>query len=221
VGQIVLVHGAWHGGWCWAKVAPSLQERGHRVAVSELHRGSLAADTAAVQEDVDSLGGDVVVCGHSYGGQVITGLRPAGLRRLVYLAALMPKEGETAFDLASLGPPSELNDALVFADDGTCTVDPGQVVSIFYADCRPEDQEAAVARLRPQVLATFTDPLATLAWRDVESIYIRCTEDRAIHPDTQDQLARRATKRLDWRTSHSPFLSRPELLVDLLDEAAS
>nr|MDT0666432.1 alpha/beta hydrolase [Micromonospora sp. DSM 115978] len=125
---------------------PGLEALGHEVRTSELHRGSLAADTAAVQADVDALG-DAVVCGHSYGGAVITGLRPDGIRRLVYLAALMPDVGQSGADLNQLGPPSSLQEALVMGDDGTCTVDVARAADVFYADCELGDQAAAVARL--------------------------------------------------------------------------
>ncbi len=221
MGRIVLVHGAWHGGWCWEQVVPRLRSLGHQVLVTELHRGSLAQDTAAVQADVDAIGGDAVVCGHSYGGCVITGLRAEGIRRLVYLAAMMPGADESASSLSTLGPSTGLSTALVVADDGTCTVEPGQADDVFYHDCPPGARDAARARLRSQVLATFAAPPGRVAWQEVDSLYVRCLEDRAVHPDLQDRLAERAGARIEWPTSHSPFLSRPELVADLLDRAAS
>lgn len=221
MGRIVLVHGAWHGGWCWDAVAPALEAEGHGVRVSELHRGSLEGDVAAVQADVEALGGEVVACGHSYGGIVITGLRPDGLRHLVYLAALIPDADESAFDLGQLGPAAPLNEAIVFGPDGTCTVDPDRAADVFYGDCTEQDQRTAVGRLRPQSVSTLTATPPNVAWRDVPSTYVRCTLDRAIHPDLQELLARRVGAREDWPTSHSPFLSVPDRVVRLLSTLAS
>jgi pimeloyl-ACP methyl ester carboxylesterase len=220
---IVLVHGAWHGGWCWDAVTSGLAAQGHQVQASELHRGSLAGDVAAVQTDVDALApdGDVVVCGHSYGGMVISGLRSEGLRHLVYMATLVPEAGESAVGISELGPPAPLNDAVVFGEDGTCTVDPARAADLFYADCPPEAQAAAVARLRPQAVASLTDPSVGAVWRRVPSTYGRALQDRAVHPDTQKALADRVGTGQDWPTSHSPFMSVPDRVVALLALLAS
>lgn len=95
---VVLVHGLYHCPEHFGAVAEGLRADGTQVAVPELHRGSLAADTAAVQAVVDALPVPPVVLGHSYGGSVITGVR--GVAHLVYLAAFVPDASESA---ASLG----------------------------------------------------------------------------------------------------------------------
>jgi pimeloyl-ACP methyl ester carboxylesterase len=220
MGKIVLVHGAWHGPWCWEAVVPSLEAKGHVVRAPELHRGSLQADVAAVQVEVDALGDQVVVCGHSYGGMVISGLKPGGIRTLVYLTAIVPEPGQSAMEVSEMGAPPEIRTMMVVNDDGTATLGGADVAGLFYADCPVEVQEAAIARLQPQVAACLAESNPVAAWHDVPALYIRCTEDRALDPELQRLLADRIGNRQDWPSSHSPFLSQPDRLVDLLCDLA-
>ena len=111
----VLVHGAWHGSWCWQRVRKSLQDAGHQVFTPTLtglgercHLNSSAVSLSTHIADVVNLLrwedlSDVVLCGHSYGGMVITGVAdriPERIRALVYLDAFVPEDGECLFDLA-------------------------------------------------------------------------------------------------------------------------
>src|SRR6202022_4854673 len=112
----VLVHGAWHGGWCWNKLIPHLESSGHRaLAVTLTGQGDRAhlitpsidlathiADVVSMLEMEDLT--DVILVGHSYGGLVICGTAERAwkrIRRLVYLDALVPKHGQPGFDLIS------------------------------------------------------------------------------------------------------------------------
>jgi pimeloyl-ACP methyl ester carboxylesterase len=218
MGEIVLVHGAWHGPWCWESVAPGLEAKGHVVRTPVLHRGSLQADVAAVQAELDGLGDQVVVCGHSYGGMVISGLRPAGIRTLVYLTAIVAEPGESSMDVSGMGPPPAIRSMMVFSDDGTCTLEGADVAGLFYADCPVDVQQAAISRLQPQFASCLAESNPGAAWHDVPSVYIRCTEDRAMDPDLQLVLGERIGNRQDWPGSHSPFFSQPDRLVDLLSD---
>jgi pimeloyl-ACP methyl ester carboxylesterase len=104
----VLVHGAWHGGWCYARVARLLRAAGHDVYTPTLtgvgERAHLAALsmtlTTHVRDIVNVLEyenlSDVILCGHSYGGMVITGVAAAAgerIRTLFYLDAFLPEDG--------------------------------------------------------------------------------------------------------------------------------
>lgn len=116
---------------------------GTEAAVSELHRGSLAADTAAVQAVTDALPEPPVVLGHSYGGSVITGVR--GVADLIYLAAFVPDADESA---AGLGGASEqLKDVIVAEPDGSTALHPGLAIDTLYGDC-PEPLAAQAAGLQ-------------------------------------------------------------------------
>ena len=111
----VLVHGAWHGSWCWNRVRNSLQNAGHQVFTPTLtglgersHLNSAAVNLSTHIADVVNLLrwedlSDVILCGHSYGGSVITGAAdriPERIRALVYLDAFVPEDGECLLDLA-------------------------------------------------------------------------------------------------------------------------
>jgi pimeloyl-ACP methyl ester carboxylesterase len=226
---VVLVHGACHGAWCWDKVVAGLTARhipavaldlpGHGDSTEPL--GDLAADAAALRATLDGIDASIV-CGHSYGGAVITegAAGHAGVRHLVYLTAFALAPGESAMTAAPVGSesdsPTELAAAVRFADDGTVTFEGPNTVGALYHDCSPEDVEFALARLGPQSLGSLRGTASRAAWQDIESTYVVCTEDRALAPELQRRLAARTTDVIEWPTSHSPFLSRPDLVVDLL-----
>ena len=218
MGDIVLVHGAWAGSWCWELVAPKLRERGHRVETVELHRGTLAADTTAAQEVVDGTT-EVVVCGHSYGGMVITGLElPAG-SHLVYLCAFMPEEGESATSLNERHP-ADLGRLLATDERGDLLLVGDEIDALVWADAPAARASAARASLRSQGSVTLMESPPRTAWRDVPSTFVVALRDRVVHPDLQREMARRANHVVEWDTSHMPMLSRPDLVIDLLNGLA-
>lgn len=231
---VVLVHGAWHGAWCWEKVEPLLDAAGIPSIALDLpgHGAStepltdLAGDAASLRRVLADLD-DVVVCAHSYGGVVATegaGGHP-GVRHLVFLTSFPLEPGESATRAAPDEATrddytSELGNAMHIHDDGTCTLDPARAVRGLYADCAPDDAAAAIARLCRQSMSELQGVVTQAAWHDVPSTYVVCTEDRAVGVGLQRVLARRCGRTIQWPTSHSPFLSRPELVADLLIELA-
>lgn len=217
---VVLVHGAWHGAWCWEKVVPLLERDGIRVVAIHLPLTSLHDDVRATADALDRIDGRGVLCGHSYGGAVITGAgdHPA-VEHLVYLTAFACDEGEspsaTAVDTPL--PSTDLPDALAFNDDGTIvSLKPDSAVKGLYHDCDPVDVDAALARLRPMSLRCLTTPVGPPAWRVKPSTYVVCAEDQGVHPELQRLMARRCTNSIEWPTAHSPFLNRPDLVASLL-----
>ena len=90
----------------------------------------------------------------------------------------------------------------------------------FYADCSPGDVADALARLRPELMACFAQPADAIAWREKPSTFVVCTLDEAIAVPLLRRMAKRATEVVEWETSHSPFLSRPDLVADLLEGLA-
>ena len=212
--SVVLVHGLWHVPAHFDLVTAPLRAAGVEVTVPQLHRGSLAADTAAVQEVVDAMAAPPVVLGHSYGGSVITGL--TGVGHLVYVAAFVPDHGQSAASLGGADAP--VGAAVRRRSDGWSEVDPDLAVAALYADCSPELAAWAVALLRAQVPGCGRGVPERTAWRTTASTYAICAEDRAVDPDLQRYLARRCTTSRQWPTGHSPFISRPDLVLDVLDE---
>jgi pimeloyl-ACP methyl ester carboxylesterase len=218
--SVVLVHGAWHGAWCWEKVVTLLDGAGVPSVAVELPLTSLADDVAATRQAVDAIGGPVVLCGHSYGGVVISeaGDHP-DVRHLVYLCAFVVEEGHSGMNAVDEPTPSgDLEHAVRLGEDGSVTLDRQSARTCFYLDCSPADADAALDRLRPTAMACLIGTTTTAAWRHRPSTYVVCTEDKAGHPDLQRTMARRCTDVVEWPTSHSPFLSRPDLVAELLVE---
>lgn len=228
---VVLVHGAWHGGWCWQPVvdglaaedvpAVALDLPGHGddpTPLTDLH-----GHGDAVRAAIDRIDGPVVLVGHSFGGAAVTdaGTHPA-VRHVVFVSAFCLDTGETVMKNGLAGGAGhELEEAVTFAEDGSVTLDPAGARVAFYLDCDPAAADAAVARLGAESAAGFAQSPRAVAWRERPSTYVVCTEDRALTPTLQRNLATRCDEVVEWPTSHSPFLSRPDLVVGLLTRLAS
>ncbi|MGY1615405.1 alpha/beta fold hydrolase [Geodermatophilus sp. SYSU D00691] len=210
----VLVHGLWHGAWCWDAVRTGLDARGVQSVAVELPLTSLDADVRTVRDALDAVAGPVVLVGHSYGGAVVTaaGAHPS-VRELIYLAAFQLDEGESVSRPGALGglPDTRLGAAMRIEGDQVA-LDPDLGVPLLYGDA-PAD---VVARLRPVHRQVFRDVPDVIAWRTVPSTYVVCTEDEAVHPERQRAMARRATRTVEWACGHSPAATRPEAVADLV-----
>ena len=222
--RLLLVHGAFHGGWCWDRLVPELAARGVEAEAIDLPFTTPEADRDAVAAAIDRLsdgGHPVVAVGHSFGGAVLTasaggagGRRPAA--HLVYLTAIM-HEPERAIDLGQTPGMSALR-----MEGEVASVDPAQATTAFYHRCRPEDAEWATARLRPMPTATLVAPLPDhVAWKHVPSTYVVCTDDQIISPQSQRAMAAQAGGSVDLDSDHSPFLSCPAALADVLAGVAA
>ncbi len=221
---VVLVHGAWGGSWCWERVVPLLDELGVRAVTVDLpsvgavpeHDCSLAADAAVVARVLAGGAGPFLVCGHSYGGMVVTHATAgrSDVARLVYLCAFMPDAGDSLFTIT--GGPAPWIDVL---PDGRTLPDLERAAAVAYADCDAATRASAIARLRPQVPAPFLDPVAVAAWREIPTTYVVCTEDQSLPVELQrDVFAPRAGEVVELESGHSPFFSHPDRVAELLAE---
>jgi pimeloyl-ACP methyl ester carboxylesterase len=218
---IVLVHGAWHGGWCWERVVPLLEGRGLTTRTVDLPSvgarpgagTDLSADAAAVERVVAEVSGPVVLCGHSYGGMVISRVEAKNVARLIYLCAFMPAEGESLLSIGG-GKPAPWIQML---DGGLVLPDPAKADTVFYTDCDEATRRWAKSKLRPQSAATMGEPVQRPAWRRVPSTYVVCANDQALFADIQRNVfVPRATETVELQADHSPFLSQPPALADVL-----
>ena len=234
---ILLVHGAWHGGWCWEKVAPGLEALGHEVAVPTLPGHDLAEGVPAtttlkdygqaVADAARAMSSPPILVGHSMGGGVIAQAAPlmaAPPAAMVYLAAFALRDGEAIALKAADDPEQILGEHMVFIDEGArAIVDAAHLAEVFYGDCSPEDQKAAAARLVPQTAQPLLDPLedGEAVGLSVPRFAIVCTQDRAIGPTRQREMAESVGAEIfELPASHSPFYSMPERVVDLIDRIA-
>lgn len=224
---VVLVHGAFHGAWCWAALQAELDRRGvASVAVDRPGHGASVQARADMHGDADALAAviaklerDVILVGHSYGGAVI-GQADTGryVQHLVYLTAMVLDEAESAASLAATLPAVDGPAKRLFRrrDDGLIDADPALAPAAFYHRCPPQAAAAAVARLEPQRAATLKQPASRARWKDVPSTYIVCRDDQAVHPDAQVAMAGRCGATVELDSDHSPFLAMPGELADAL-----
>jgi pimeloyl-ACP methyl ester carboxylesterase len=215
-GTVVLVHGAFHGRWCWDRVVSLLGAAGVRTVAVELPFTSFKDDVNCVRTAIAQVGTPVVLCGHSYGGAVIT---EAGNEQLVgqlaYLCAFAVAEGySTARPADEPLPRTGLPVGLRVADDGVATFNVSLARDTFYGDCEPADVELACARLRPMAADGLTAPVTRAAWRNVPSLYAVCTNDMAIHPTRRDNECWPPTAARSWsgpRATRHFSRNRPSL----------
>jgi pimeloyl-ACP methyl ester carboxylesterase len=214
--KLVLVHGAWHGPWCWHRVLPHLA--GHEVATPDLPvtARSMAAWVAVVLEAVG--GGPAVLVGHSRGGAVISAVAeaaPEKISRLIYLSGFLLRRGQSVLAAAQ---EDILLPIAMDQDSRACTL---VEASRFYTGCSEEDVADAVARLRPEPLFGLTSPLRVTAERfgTVPRGYIECTQDQVISLAAQRRMQAAWPVRnvITLETGHSPFLSAPGTLADALN----
>jgi pimeloyl-ACP methyl ester carboxylesterase len=231
--RIVLVHGAWHGAWCWDRVAGPLRDLGYDVVVPDLPGHGTRADERIeslrdyVGAVVDVIIPGTVLVGHSMGGLVVTAVAdavPELLSHVVYVAAFVPRDGEDLF--TSYGEPPDFGElGLEATDDGMIIISTLEAARrLFYADCSPEDQQWAFEQLTPQPLLALLEPVALPNFDKaaVPRSYVLCRQDGIVPPDIQRKFADRlGVAPIELDTSHSPFLSSPAAVVEVIERAAT
>ncbi len=215
---IVFVHGAWHGPWAWDQLRRYLPTF-VTVAVDLPSSGSDPARLGDLREDVDTLretvrgiDGPVVVVAHSYGGAVATEALAdcPNVQQVIYLSAFAPDEGESVNRLVGRQLPNWVH---VNEDHVTEVRHP---IRVFYGDCTPQQARWAARQLTYQSLTSVQGRVTDPAWRYLPTTYILCTRDRAIHPAAQAVFSSRCDEVYRLRADHSPMLSQPDALADLL-----
>lgn len=230
----LLIHGAWHGGWCWYRIVARLRRAGHSALAPDLP--SLGRDrspaagvtleswTESVCAHVDAHAEPVILVGHSRAGALISAAaeaRPARIRLLVYLAAYLLRDGESVSQRAlqdgdSLVPPNMVPSA----DRRTSTLRAQSVRAALYGQCAEEDVILAQSLLEPEAIAPLTTPLHVTPdnFGRVPRVYIECRRDRALSLAEQRRMYAavpcREIRSMD--TDHSPFFSAPDELAEHL-----
>jgi pimeloyl-ACP methyl ester carboxylesterase len=228
----VLVHGAFHGGWCWRRVSDGLAEAGARVFAPTMtglgeraHLLNARVGFATFVQDVvglieaEELSG-IVLVGHSFGGAVISGVAdraPGRIAQLVYLDAIVPENGRSAL---SLLPPEtqEIRLRTARATPGGLTI-PLPTETMFDLPPGP-DRDWVARRITPHPLASYTDPvvLSAPAGNGLPRLYIRCTDPvyPAVVPSYDRIRAEGGWVFADIATGHDAMVSAPEALTELL-----
>lgn len=225
--SVVLVPGGFTGAWMWADVAAILRREGIEALTPELPTigeesagADFYADARAVREVLDRLEPPVLLCGHSYGGAVVTeaaaGPHPA-VRHLVYLTAAIPAAGDSMVNLMSAAAADEdtEGEGVTFREDGLAVLDRDSARRALFNDCSTERAEEGLDRLCPGNLAGGDQPLTGAAWMDLPATYVRGSEDRmpeAVAPAFLEQ----GPEVVELTAGHCPNWSRPELVAALL-----
>jgi len=224
----VLVHGGWGGAWLWRDVGAELTRRDVPWTAIDLpssihgaHPNTFLSDDAKEVSQIANLEGAVILVGHSYGGAVI--LEAAAdvthLERLVYIAALVPLLGESATETTrEVNVRTDLDEA-IRVDGEFLTLDPTLARKALYQDCSEETTDWAIGQLTSQTLASFRSPRSSFDV-DVPSYYVRCTLDNAIDLSVQELMAARCNEFATLDSGHSPMLSMPGMLCDLIVSTA-
>jgi pimeloyl-ACP methyl ester carboxylesterase len=222
--HFVLVHGAYHGAWCWDALRKELDSAGHSSTAVDLPcedpdaGAERYADevSASVPKNADA----VVLVGHSLAGLTI----PIVAWRVrtvmtIYLCALLPVPG-LSFDAqhADSGTDFKPSESPVGLADGSSTWTERGAVELFYYDCDPDVASASARRLRPQQWRITQEVTPLREWPAVPSAYILCSGDRAVSPAYSSRAAREQLRveAIEMQGGHSPFLSRPKELATRL-----
>jgi pimeloyl-ACP methyl ester carboxylesterase len=238
----VLVHGAWHGGWCWSRVAARLRERGHAVYTPTLTGLGERRHLISPQINLDTHVEDVVnllqfeelervvLVGHSYAGIVISGVAdrvPQRLRQLVYLDALLLEPGKSLF---SDFPPAVVEQRLkAIRETGGGVGAAAALPPSAFGVKDPADAAWVARHLTPQPVGTYLQPLLLKAplGNGLPKTYIECTGDPIA---TLEPTKARVRADAGWQlrtlaTGHDAMVTAPaalsELLTDLAAPAAS
>ena len=220
VKNIVLVHGAFADGSGWRPVADILVKDGYAVSVVQEPLTSLADDVAATRRVLDLQQGPTLLVGHSYGGVVITEAGNApNVVGLVYIAAFIPDQGESALGLLSQAPAAN-SDTRATKDD-YLYIDPAAFPADFAADL-PVAQANFMAHSQAFLAkAAGAAPVTAAAWHQKKSWALVATLDHNLNPDLERSMAKRAgSQTIEVPASHAVYLSKPDEVARLIERAA-
>ena len=226
------MHGAWHGAWCWYKIVAGLEDAGHRVTTIDLPSAgidpmpagsvTLQAQAERIVATLDTLGGPVILVGHSAGGPPVSmaaEARPDAIQKLVYLTAFLLPNGTSISAVALQDTNSLITQHLTFNTDGTFEVEPSARQDVFYNECDEQDVALAQTLLKPASLqANVGAVVVGDNFARVRRFYVTTLHDHALSPDTQRTMytALPCERVFSIRSDHSPFLSHPTALLRIL-----
>lgn len=218
--SVVFAHGLWADGSCFNKVIPALQAAGHEVVTTQNGLDTLEGDVAAVRRALGRVKSPAILVGHSYGGTVITAAgnddRVIGL---VYICALAPDEDETSQSLQDKFPKTDGFNYIEVAEGRIWLLPSG--IECFCGDLPPAEQKLVWAAQGVPDVNLFNLKAERAAWKSKPSWYIVGKNDRTVNPELERFVAKRmGATTFEAESSHVPMLSRPELVIDVISQAA-
>jgi pimeloyl-ACP methyl ester carboxylesterase len=229
----VLVHGAWHGGWCWRRVADRLERSGHKVFAPSLtglgDRSHLITNRVNVSTHVTDITNlirfedlnEIVLVGHSYAGLVISGVAERALhhiRSIVFVDAYVPQNGQSVFSLTSERLRQTVNAAIQRGETG---MPPARAA---YFNVNEKDRAFVDSKCTPQPVGTYGEPLTLTGARErvAKKTYIRA---KGFNAPGFDAVAGRLRSDASWKVhempcGHDAMIDMPDRLTELLLNAA-
>lgn len=223
----LLIHGAWHGAWCWDKIIPLLEAQGHTVIAPELPGHgknnspskdvSLQSYTNCICDILDTLNKPAILVGHSMAGLIISQVaayRPEKIKALIYVTAFVLENQGSLFSFIKRGSKLFLD---FNTESSTIVLNTTAITNAFYGDCTAEDIARAKALITAQPIAPFKSKLNinNTDFKQIPKTYIECLNDNIIPIAMQ----RKMHTKFNWKnvhtlnSSHSPFLSCPKALT--------
>jgi pimeloyl-ACP methyl ester carboxylesterase len=230
--RIILIHGAWGNAAGWARLVPLLERAGHTVEALDLPghgKSGVAPETVGQADYVDAVearlraGPPAMLVGHSMGGIVaaqVAARVPECVTKAVFVAALLPRDGESLLDLIKQQDAPGVQAAVRPGPvKGTTVLDTGVAAATLFPDARPEDAARALSAMGPQSNRAQTDKAAVgPGFAKVPRAYVLCTEDRVVTPALQRAMlaATPCEAVFEMRCGHVPQLTQPGALAEIL-----
>jgi pimeloyl-ACP methyl ester carboxylesterase len=235
--NIILVHGAWHAASCWDNIIIGLQAfasvypvnmPGRTAENSRAYRQiTLSNYVNAVESCLSQLSEPTILVGHSLAGLTISQVaenHPDKIKKIIYLTAFIPRSGECMFDItASIKTPGISTEITASPKENKIDIQPSQrTCSLFYNTTNQLLADKALNRLFPEPLKPFATPvtLSNACYGRVPKAYIKCLNDQALLPVDQEIMIKKSniSEVYFLQTDHSPFLSNPTELVNIIQE---
>jgi pimeloyl-ACP methyl ester carboxylesterase len=235
----ILIHGSWHSSWNWHKVIPLLEKLGYKGLAIDLPAMGrdktpvkivkMATTVKKICQFIDSIEGKVILVGHSKNGIMISQAaeyRSSKIEKLVYLAAYLVPNGKTQREYSVQDTEGVLKPFVsVHENLKATTLQHAIYKEGLYHDCEDSITDLAKLLLSYEPIESGITPLklTNAKYGKIPRFYIECTEDRAVTPFIQRKMYTETPceKVFSMKTSHSPFFSQPQALVDILGEIAS
>jgi pimeloyl-ACP methyl ester carboxylesterase len=224
VETVVLVHAAWADGSSWNKVTEELHRKGLNVVAAQIPLTSFTDDVASLRKVLLRQEGPLVLAGHSCGGAVISAAAAGNpkVKALVYIAAVVPDEGETVGDVFHRVTPHPSAPKLQPDTDGFLWLNVDAFRTAVAPDASRAETALMAATQKPISVSCLGERMGKPAWKEKPSWFLIAEKDRMVSPETQRFTAARMTSKIvSLPVDHTPLVSKPDAVAELISEAAN